>query len=77
MIGGRVEPPQLYDEIATATQKVSNLIFHGFVPYHKVNEYFSRASLFVNTSSIEGFPNTFIQAWMHYTPVVGLNVDPD
>ena len=54
-----------------------NLRFHGFVPYHKVNEYFEKASIFVNTSSIEGFPNTFIQAWMHYTPVVSLNVDPD
>jgi glycosyltransferase involved in cell wall biosynthesis len=77
MVGGRGTPPQLYDKIDSAAKKVANLTFHGFVPYHKVNEHFKRASLFVSTSRIEGFPNTFIQAWMHYTPVVSLNVDPD
>ena len=60
-----------------SARKLANLRWHGFVPYHKVNEYFRRAALFVNTSSIEGFPNTFIQAWAHYTPVVSLSVDPD
>ncbi|MCK4733979.1 MAG: glycosyltransferase, partial [Methanophagales archaeon] len=25
----------------------------------------------------EGFPHAFIQAWMHYVPVVSLNADPD
>ena len=77
MIGGRGDPPQLYDEIAAVSRKLLNLKFHGFVPYNKVNEYFRRASIFVNTSSMEGFPNTFIQAWAHYTPVVSLTVDPD
>jgi len=78
MVGGKAKgEPQLYDQISVAAQKLSNLRFHGFIPYHKVNEYFKRASIFVNTSRIEGFPNTFIQAWMHYTPVVSLSVDPD
>jgi len=78
MVGGKTEEdPQLYDEITAAAQRLPNLRFHGFVPYHKVNRYFGRASIFVNTSSIEGFPNTFIQAWAHYTPVVTLKVDPD
>jgi len=78
MVGGKTKgESQLYDEIATAAQKLPNLTFHGFVPYHKVNEYFRKASIFVNTSRIEGFPNTFIQACAHYTPVVSLSVDPD
>lgn len=77
MVGGRGEPPQLYDEIGAAVPKLPNLKFFGFIPYHKVNEFFRRASVFVNTSSVEGFPNTFIQAWDHYIPVVSLNVDPD
>ncbi|MEM2129068.1 MAG: glycosyltransferase family 4 protein [Candidatus Bathyarchaeia archaeon] len=78
MVGGKTaEEPKLYDQISAATRKLLNFRFHGFVPYHKVDEYFEKASIFVNTSSTEGFPNTFIQAWMHYTPVVSLNVDPD
>jgi glycosyltransferase involved in cell wall biosynthesis len=76
MIGGRGEF-QLYEEIKVASQKLSNLTFHGFIPFHKIDEYFKKASIFVNTSRIEGFPNTFIQAWAHYTPVISLKVDPD
>lgn len=35
------------------------------------------SSLLVNTSTVEGFSNTFIEAWMHSVPVVSLGVDPD
>jgi glycosyltransferase involved in cell wall biosynthesis len=77
MIGGKGNPPHLFGKIASETHGVKNLRFHGFVPYHKINEYFERASIFVNTSSIEGFPNTFVQAWAHHAPVVSLSVDPD
>lgn len=78
MIGGKTEKEsQLYDEIAMAARNLPNLAFHGFVPYNCINEYFEKASIFVNTSSIEGFPNTFIQAWANNIPVVTLNVDPD
>ncbi len=51
--------------------------FVGELSFEEVNSLLSRASVFVNTSESEGFPNTFIQAWMRETPVVSLNVDPD
>jgi len=66
-----------YQQINELADRIPNLDIVGFVPYPEVNQYFERASIFVNTSSVEGFPNTFIQAWARYTPVVSLNVDPD
>jgi len=33
--------------------------------------------VFVSTSFEEGFPNTFIEAWINEVPVVSLYVDPD
>lgn len=77
MIGGSTRDSRLFETIKRATKELSNFEYHGFVPYTKVNEYFQRASILVNTSGIEGFPNTFIQAWAHYIPVVSLNADPD
>src|SRR5262249_48088110 len=41
-----------------------NLEYLGERPQAQVNELLARAHVFVNTSEYEGFPNTFIQAWM-------------
>ena len=77
MIGGRAaRNPELYDQIKKSAVKISNLEFLGFVPFHEVDRYFKQAAIFVNTSNVEGFPATFVQAWATYTPVVSLNVDP-
>lgn len=77
MVGGELGDHQLYEKVRNAARALPNLALEGFVPYPEVNRYFEKSSIFVNTSSIEGFPNTFIQAWARYTPVVSLNVDPD
>lgn len=77
MIGGEGDDKNIFNRIKTEAGTLQNLHFYGFVPFHEINKYFRRASILVNTSSIEGFPNTFIQAWANYTPVISLNVDPD
>ena len=79
MIGGASpwEDPDYFEELKKSAARLPNLEFMGFIPYHQVSQYFDTASILVNTSDFEGFPNTFLQAWSRFTPVISLNVDPD
>jgi glycosyltransferase involved in cell wall biosynthesis len=56
---------------------MENLEFVGERSHDEVNEMLARAQVFVNTSIHEGFPNTFIQAWLRDVVIVSLSVDPD
>jgi glycosyltransferase involved in cell wall biosynthesis len=77
MIGGAVPGNEsLFGEIKSGAEALSNLEFLGAVSYHEVNSYFSRARVFVNTSDWEGFPNSFLQAWVRGVPVLSF-FDPD
>jgi glycosyltransferase involved in cell wall biosynthesis len=58
-------------------QNTSNLEYVGQKSHAQVNELLACAHIFVNTSVHEGFPNTFIQAWLRDVVVVSLQVDPD
>jgi len=71
--------PQNQDDsfIRTSLSEIPNLDYLGFVPFHKIGDYYQKASLFVSTSLSEGFPNTFLQAWQNSTPVISLHIDPD
>ena len=77
MIGGTQPGEQaLFDRIRNEAAGLPNLTFHGAVPYQEMDDKYGRARLFVNTSVSEGFPNSFLQAWIRGTPVVSF-FDPD
>lgn len=71
IMGGR-QPYELgyFDEIQQRCAAQANIRFHGPMPYSDVNAAMAQARLLLNTSDIEGFPNTFLQAWVRGTPVV-------
>ena len=64
-------------ELEKKIEEVKNLDYKGELPLLEAENLISRSSVLVNTSESEGFSNTYLQAWMTQTPVVGLNSDPD
>jgi len=52
---------------------VSNLTLTGWLPHPEVIRHIARASLVVNTSVVEGFPNVYLEAWNHGVPVISFN----
>lgn len=66
-----------FEEISQKAKKFKNLTFIEKVPFAKIQKYFNEAKLFIGTSDAEGFPNTYLQACMGYTPVVSYKVNPD
>jgi glycosyltransferase involved in cell wall biosynthesis len=66
-----------YDELLRLAGSASNLKFIEYVPFHKIDRYFQRAKVLVNTSRSEGFPNTFIQAGICGVAILSLKVNPD
>ncbi len=64
-------------KIESEAKKIGNLQLIEKVPFKDIGDYFKQGKIFINTSSYEGFPNTFIQALKNETPIISLNVDPD
>lgn len=74
LVGGPIEGDaamrERYARLQALSAGVRNLELTGFVPFAAVEAHFDRASVLVSTSSNEGFPNTFLQAWARGIPVV-------
>lgn len=77
ILAGRSSDKGYLEELLQQMQGLLNIEYVGGVTFEESNRLIGHAGIFVNTSKYEGFPNTFIQAWMRETPTVSLNVDPD
>lgn len=74
MIGGADnanDPEQAFHrQMRALAAEVKNLEFVGYVPFSMIGRYFDNASVLINTSDREGFPNTFLQAWIRGVPTL-------
>ncbi len=77
LIGEPHHKKQWLDLLFQKINNASNVEYMSNMSFHDVNEILAKSHIFVNTSLYEGFPNTFIQAWMRCVPVVSLSINPD
>lgn len=70
MVGGSANGNQLYKDCEEKAKRYPNFEFLGRTDFDDVNKLFERARIYVCTSEIEGFPNTFLQAWSNNIPVI-------
>ena len=77
MIGGEGDNPSFFEKIKEEASKVRNINYIGFVPPDKIGEYYRTAFAYINTSYLEGFPNTYLQSWVYGVPTLTIEIDPD
>ncbi len=70
-------PETDYDRhLRVRAHALPNVDLVGPVPHCQLANYYRAATCLCCTSSFEGFPNTFIEAWSHGRPIV-TSFDPD
>lgn len=67
----------LWEAVKKRALTMPHVEFLEKVPYRDIQSHFDQAKVFVNTSSDEGVPNTFIHAGLGATAIASLKVDPD
>lgn len=75
--GANQMAPADWPALESRMSRLANLRYLGHIRNDEVNALLSRSHVLVNTSQYEGFPNTFIQAWLRKVPVISLAVNPD
>ena len=74
---GYIQESQLSRLISYYNSRLKNFHYLGGQDYKNVMEILNNADILVNTSEAEGFPSTFVEAWMRGVPVLSLAIDPD
>jgi glycosyltransferase involved in cell wall biosynthesis len=67
----------LWEDVRRRAAGRPNVEFVDSVPYREIQDHFNAARIFVNTSSHEGVPNTFIHSGLGGTAILSLAIDPD
>jgi glycosyltransferase involved in cell wall biosynthesis len=71
MVGGPAAGSEaFFGEMKRRADLLPNVEFTGFLPLAQVEPWFDRARVLVNTSTYEGMPNVFLQAWARGVPTV-------
>jgi glycosyltransferase involved in cell wall biosynthesis len=70
LIGSADGNPAYYQRVRELAAALPNVEFTGFLPLAQAESWFDRARVVVNTSTYEGMPNTFLQAWARGVPSV-------
>ena len=71
MVGGAPAGGEaFFGEMKRRAERLPNVEFTGFLPLAQVEPWFDRARVLVNTSTYEGMPNVFLQAWARGVPTV-------
>jgi glycosyltransferase involved in cell wall biosynthesis len=65
------------DDLRAAVKGVPNLELLDPLPHERLSELVAGAVAIVNSSTFEGMPNVFLEAWAHGVPALSLQFDPD
>lgn len=76
VVGGRAADGGYAVSLVERARALSNVTLHGWVPPDEIGRFYDRATALCCTSPVEGFPNTFLEAWSRGVPTVS-TVDPD
>ncbi len=69
--------PSLTERVEDIGAGIGNLELFQGLPRPRVLEELDRTKALVSTSSKEGMPNVFLEAWARGIPVISLDYDPD
>jgi glycosyltransferase involved in cell wall biosynthesis len=68
---------QFKTQTAQLIREIPNITHVGKVPREQIPEYLSTGRCLVNTSEVEGFSNTFLEAAASGLPIVSTSHDPN
>ncbi|MFO0837903.1 MAG: glycosyltransferase family 4 protein [Phycisphaerae bacterium] len=76
VVGAANSRSEYANDVERRAGALPNVTLHGWIAHAEMPRFFAATGLLLCTSSSEGFPNIFLEAWAHGVPVVS-TVDPD